>query len=344
MLAVAPAGAQDNVEILMYKGADRQQKLVEGAKKEGQLFFYSAMIANQALRPIAEAFMKKYPFVKVSYWRGDSEDILTKVLAEAKANNVVGDVVEGTGVGELAVQAKVVDRYFTPEISAYPEKYRDKDGQWTPTRLSYFGIAYNTNLVPAHQVPNSYEDLLKPEYKGKMAWRIGSSSGAPLFITNLWNAWGNEKAMAYLQKLKDQRIINFGSGSARTLVDRVVAGEYAIALQIFAHHPLISKAKGAPVDAKIFSPVATTAATMVIPKGIKHPHAALLLVDFLLSKDGQRILERADYIPAHPAVETSPNIAAIVPRLANLQENFISPETLIRLTESSEKIYQDLFR
>jgi len=66
---------------LTYLGPDRQTKLVEGAKAEGEVVFYSAMIVNQALRPVSEAFMKKYPFIKVNYWRAESAGIFTKLSA-----------------------------------------------------------------------------------------------------------------------------------------------------------------------------------------------------------------------------------------------------------------------
>src|ERR1700704_617233 len=99
------APAQTPADILLYNGPDREQKLIEGAKKEGQVVIYSALIVNQAMRPIAEKFGKKYPFIKMTYWRADSEDIATKLSAEVRANNVVADVFEGTGVGEQAVQA-----------------------------------------------------------------------------------------------------------------------------------------------------------------------------------------------------------------------------------------------
>src|SRR5207237_5217575 len=190
----------------------------------------------------------------------------------------------------------------TRAYAAYPIQYRDPAGMLTPTRHSYYSIAYSTRLVPADKVPKSYDDLLDPQWKGKMAWRIGSASGTPLFITNLRLAWGEERARAYFEKLKEQKIVNFGAGSARTLVDRVIAGEYAIALNIFAHHPLISKAKGAPVNSRLMDPVAATAATMGIVKGAKHPNAALLLIDFILSKEGQEVLAAADYFPADPQV------------------------------------------
>jgi ABC-type Fe3+ transport system substrate-binding protein len=338
------APAQSAEDILLYKGSDREQKLIEGAKKERQVVLYSALIVNQATRPIVEKFGKKYPFIKTSYWRADSEDIAQKLSAEVRANNVVADVFEGTGVGELAVGANLAIPYYTPAIEAYPTQYRDPAGMWTPTRLSYYSIAYSTRLVPPNKVPKSYEDLLDPQWKGKMAWRIGSASGTPLFITNLRLAWGEEKAKAYFEKLKEQKIVNFGAGSARTLVDRVIAGEYAIALNIFAHHPLISKAKGAPVNSQLLDPTASTAATMGVVKGAKHPYAALLLIDFILSKEGQEILRDAEYFPADPAVAPLPVLAPVVPKAAGVPENFVGPDKLMKYTDSSEEIFRELFR
>jgi len=343
-VSLPPAFAQAPPDILSYKGPDRQQKLIEGARQEGQVVFYSAMIVNQALRPIAEKFGKKYPFLKLNYWRADSEDIAQKMSAEVRANNVVADVFEGTGVGEQAVGANLAQPYYTPAIEAYPDRYRDRAGMWTPTRLSYFSIAYNTKLVPADRVPKTYEDLLDPQWKSKMSWRIGSASGTPLFITNLRLAWGEERARAYFEKLKEQKIVNFGSGSARTLVDRVIAGEYPIALNIFAHHPLISKAKGAPVNSQLLEPVASTAATMGVVRGTKHPHAAMLLIDFILSKEGQESLLDAEYFPADPAVAPAPTLAPVVPKNAGVRENFVSPDQLIKYTDSSEEIFRQLFR
>jgi ABC-type Fe3+ transport system substrate-binding protein len=340
----ASASAQSADDILFYEGADREQKLIEGAKKEGQVVLYSALIVNQATRPIVEKFGKKYPFVKASYWRADSEDIAQKLSAEVRANNVVADVFEGTGVGELAVGANLAQPYYTPAIEVYPSQYRDPAGMWTPTRLSYYSIAYSTRLVPPNKVPKSYDDLLDPQWKGKMAWRIGSASGTPLFITNLRLAWGEEKAKAYFEKLMEQKIVNFGAGSARTLVDRVIAGEYAIALNIFAHHPLISKAKGAPVNSQLLDPTASTAATMGVVKGAKHPYAAMLLIDFILSKEGQEILSRAEYFPADPAVPPLPSLAGVVPKTAGVPENFVGPDKLVKYTDSSEEIFRQLFR
>jgi iron(III) transport system substrate-binding protein len=343
MVLPVAADAAESVDLL-YAGPDREQKLIEGAKKEGQVVIYTAAIQNQAVRPLADGFARKYPFIKITTWRADSEDIVQKVSAEVRANNVVADVIEGTGAGEQAVAADIVQPYFSPAAASFPEIYRARNGLWAPTRLSYYAIAYNTKMVPADLAPKSYEDLLDPRWKGKMAWRIGSSTGAALFLTNLRLAWGEEQAKSYFEKLKEQKIINFGAGSARTLVDRVIAGEYAIALNIFAHHPLISKAKGAPVDSRLLAPVASTAATMSIVKGLHHPYAAMLLADYILSKEGQGILARAEYFPADPDVAPLPALAAVAPRVAGVAENFVGPDQLIKYTDGSEEIFQKLFR
>lgn len=339
--AAATASAQD---ILLHRAADRDQLILDGARKEGQVVIYSAMIVNQAMRPLSQAFMKKYPFIRMTFWRGATEEIITKLSAETRANNVVADVVEGTGVGELAVESNLTVPFFSPQIEGTPERYRDPRGQWASTRISYYSIAYSTRLVPADQVPKSYDDLLNPRWRGKLAWRIGSSSGTPLFLTNIRLARGEEKAMEYFRKLAAQKIVNFGSGSARTLVDRVIAGEFPIALNIFAHHPLISRAKGAPVNSQLMDPVPSTAGTMMIPKGVRHPHAAMLLADFILSREGQQILASADYFPVRTDVLPKDLLASVIPARAGVAEQFVGPDKLNKYNDSSEKIYEELFR
>ncbi len=331
-------------DILIYRGADRDARILAGAQKEGQVIFYSTMIANQALRPLTEAFNKKYPQVKMSYWRAPQEDIMQKINAEYRANNMVGDVIAGTGIGEMSIESGIAQPYFVPALEQYPKSYHDPQGRWTPTNLYYYGVAVNTKLVAAKDAPKTFDDLLDPKWKGKMAWRVGELTGAPLFISNLRTAWGEERALAYLSKLKGQNIINFGSGSARTLVDRVMAGEYPIALNIYANHPLISAGKGAPVTTQLLDPIPSSASTMVIPKNAPHPHGAMLLADYILSKEGQGILAKAEYYPAHPEVAALPEMQAVVPRVAGVPENFLGPDRFLGYAVTSEKIYQDMFK
>jgi ABC-type Fe3+ transport system substrate-binding protein len=347
MLALGIAGFPGRVSAqespLLYTGPDREQKLIAGAKSEGEVMLYSAMIVNQAIRPLADAFMKKYPFIKVNYWRAESAGIFTKLSAEIRAGKVQADVVEGTGVGEAAVQAGFAQPYKTPMTDLIPERYRDPDSLWTPSRISYHGIGYNTKLVPPDQVPKTFEDLLDPRWKGKMVWHLGSSSGADLFVTNLRLKWGDDKTKEYLKKLATQNVTGLTGVSARALVDRVIAGEFALALNIFAHHPLISAKKGAPASSILMDPAASTVGTTIVPKGIKHPNAAMLLVDFMASKEGQTILARAGYFPVYPDIPVDDDIAPVVEAVKKVHEQFISPEHLTKDTPASEDMIKAAF-
>src|SRR5437868_1598965 len=96
LVAAAPVSAQETDNVLTYAGRDRTERLIAGAKREGQVTYYSAMIVNQALRPLTAAFQKKYPFIKMTFWRADSEDIQTRMSAEIRAKKLVVDVAEGT--------------------------------------------------------------------------------------------------------------------------------------------------------------------------------------------------------------------------------------------------------
>ena len=279
----------------MYRGPDREQRLIESARNEGQVTVYSSMIADQALRPILNGFEAKYPFVKPQYVRDDPPQQLQKVMAESRAGRMVADVLESTGL-EVPVRAANIDQpFWSPEIEAYQPERRDPQNYWAPTRFSYLGACYNTNLVKPGDVPKSFEDLLDPKWKGKIAWS-STVIGAMLFITGVRNFMGEEKALAYLQQLAKQDVAPIASAN-RVVVDRVMAGEYALCLDAFLHHPIISARKGAPVAPLPLDPVLTVVSSVMLPKAPPHPHAAMLFIDYLLSKEGQARLQGADYFP-----------------------------------------------
>lgn len=330
-------------QIAMLTGPDRQKILEEGARKEGKVTLYSGMIVDQALRPMTDSFMKKYPFIKAEFWRADSNKIVQKILAEARAKSLTVDVGESTSLSEPLIKAGVAVPFKSPELDVYPKDYTDPRNLWGATRFSYFGVAYNTKAVAPADVPKSYEDLLDPKWKGKLAWRDGSDSGSPLFVTNILMLMGEQKGEDYLKRLSAQNIVNF-TGSARTLVNRVIEGEYPIALNIFLHHPIISAQKGAPVAALPLQPVPSLNGTVLFIKGAKNPHAAMLLIDYMLSEEGQKTLEAADYLPAHPNVSTNPVLQPIIPKKAGLKENFITPEKLFELNDKSEALLKKYFK
>jgi len=342
LASAVPALALSEAEIANYQGADRQQMLEEGARKEGAVTFYTGMIVDQATRPLLEAFQKKYPFIKADYWRGDSRAIIQKVLAEIRNGSPLADVAESSGLSEPLVQAGVAEPFASPELAGYDKTYLDPRHLYAPSRLSYFGTAYNTKLVPKADAPKSYEALLDPKWKGKIAWRVDSDSGSALFIANLRLAWGEDKADAYMKRFAAQKIISF-DGSARTLVNRVMEGEYPLAVNIFAHHPLISARAGAPVDTILMDPVASVSGTVLLLKKAQHPYAAMLLIDFILSRDGQETLARSDYFPSNPDVPPAAYLRRIVPANIGMNEKFLRPEIWSAESERTQALYEKYF-
>jgi len=344
VLGAGPAAAQtaapdDNPA--MYRGPDRAQRILDGARKEGQVTVYSSMIADQAIRPLLDGFQQKYQFMKAQYVRDDPPQQLQKVMAESRAGRMVVDVLESTSLEAPVRAANVNQPFWSPEEEAYKPERRDPQNFWAPTRSSYLGACYNTNLVKPADVPKNFDDLLDPKWKGKIAWSA-VVSGGPLFITGVRNFMGEEKALAYLQKLAKQDIVSIAAAN-RVVVDRVMAGEYALCLDAFLHHPIISANKGAPVAPLPLDPVITVVSSVMLPRAPPHPYAAMLFIDYLLSKDGQGRLRDADYFPAHPAVPASPQLDKIVPTKIGLHENFIPPEKMHGELPRSRALYQELF-
>lgn len=336
------ARAQDT-SILTYSGPDRQQKLEEGARKEGALMFYSALTIDQGLRAIVDGFMKKYPFVKTEFWRGTELQIVQKILAEQRAGAVTGDVIESVGIVTHMQKANAVLPFTSPHFNDIPDRYRDKTNLSAATRLNFFGLAYNTKLVPPGTQPRTYDELLDPKWKGKLAWREDAISGTALFITSMMLTRGEKAAEEYFAKLRAQNIVSF-TGSGRTLVNRVIEGEYQLAVNIFMHHPVISATAGAPSAAQPMEPIPSISGSMLIPKGVKHPHAAALFADFFLSPEGQTVMRDAQYFPVTNTVKPLRELEPIMPQGAGMKEIFVSDTQLFEWQRKTDTIYKKYFR
>jgi iron(III) transport system substrate-binding protein len=198
--------------------------------------------------------------------------------------------------------------------------------------------------VKAEDAPKTYEDLLDPKWKGKMCWSASTETGgAMMFITFIRLIMGEEKGEAYLRDLAKQNIANM-TGSPREVVNKVMQGECAVAIDIFLHHPVISAQKGAPVAPRPLEPVMSNASVVTLAKGTAHPHAAMLLIDYLLSIEAQQVLEKADYLPAHPDVKPAASLQGIVPSMAGLKERFLSEEYMFQQRAKSIELQKKYFQ
>ena len=145
--------------------------LIAAAKKEGQLTWYTTQIVNQFARPAAEAFQKKYG-IRVNYIRADSNEVTLRIQNEGKAGRVQADVFDGTGATAALKNNNLVAKYIPQSADRLPAQFKDKDGYWVATNLYVLTPAFNTELVEKGTQPKTFQDLLDPKWRGKMAWRI----------------------------------------------------------------------------------------------------------------------------------------------------------------------------
>jgi len=299
-VASAASKPETVAELAMYKGADRQQILEAGARKEGALTFYTSGILKQAVRPVVKAFGKKYPFIKVQIWRASTKPLISRISEEYRGGKKICYVVESTQTFHMFIQkAKIAQAFYSPNIANMDSEAATKapgGGFYAVAfRGSGISLGYNTRLLTEKDLPKTYQDLLDPKWKGKMPV-AGSNTGV-----NWMGAMLHTHGEDFINKIAKQGFdVHMVSG--RAILDMVIAGEYALSPTIFDSHAINSKNKGAPVDWVPLEPVPTNIGQIAIPKNAPNPHAALLFADFEMTKKGAEIHKAAGYSTFHKDV------------------------------------------
>ena len=318
--------------------ADRA--LIDAAKKEGQVVWYTTQIVNQFVDPAAKAFEKNYG-IKVTYVRTGSSEGLLRVINEAKAGAVQADAIDGTGMASL-VKAGLALKWQPDSAKRLPPQYLDRNGYWTATNLYVRVSAFNTDLVPRGTEPRTYEDLLNPKWKGKMVWAVGPDpTSVPGFVGIVLREMGQDKGLNYLKALAAQRITPLAV-SPRQVVDQTMAGEFAIAVHVNNSHVTISRQQGAPVEWIPMQPSIGIFSIIAAVKDSPHPNAGKLLIDYLVSREGQELYAAADYLPVDP--EVPPRDPTLRPDGVKWRAHYIMPDEVQETVSGWYKLYQELFR
>jgi len=157
----------DVAALALYEGADREQRLVKGARAEREINLYSSLVLED-LNALSAAFEKKYG-VKLKFWRAGSEKVVQRIVTEARAGRFDFDVVETNGPElESLHRERLLQRAGSPHFpDLLPDAIRPHR-EWIGDRLNMFVHAYNTNLVKKEDLPRSYQDFLDPKWKGKL--------------------------------------------------------------------------------------------------------------------------------------------------------------------------------
>ncbi|HLQ26044.1 MAG TPA: extracellular solute-binding protein [Acidiferrobacterales bacterium] len=286
-------------DIAGYSGPDRMDRLIAGARKEGDVMLYTTLTAPY-LDPIIADFKQKYG-VTIKYWRGSEATLLQRVLSEARGGRFAWDIVETLAPEVEAIRRnKLLQAVHSPfQKNEIIPNLAPSHREWTADRLYLYVVAYNTNQFKKDDLPKTLEDLLDPRWKGK----IGMEAKNWDWFAEIAKEMGEKKGLDFFRKFVSVNGIQVRSGHTK-LAGLVAAGEIPIALGLFSHGVDQLRAKDAPIEwAVIGTPIVNMAATGVSRKA-PHPYAALLFYEYLLGEDGQKILRKTHLVPAMKGIDS----------------------------------------
>ena len=306
LLGTANAVAQTRTlaEIVSYQGPDRTARLIEGAKKEGAVSFYSSTVAEDTA-PVIDAFKKKYG-IDVQVWRASTEGIVQRAVNEARAGRCPADVYHsGSPAQEPLRREKLLIPVQSPATAGLMPQARQPHGEYVGITVNVFAATYNTNLVKPREVPKSYDDLKHPRWKDRLAVEADDVPWFAALAGQLGEATG-------LKLIGDiARTNGFSLRKGHTLLANLVAaGDVPLALTVFSYKSDQLERAGAPVRTLYLPPVIALATGVSVSRCATHPNAAVLFYDFMIG-EAQAIFAKRDLIPTNPSVGPLPKGVAL---------------------------------
>lgn len=276
-----------------YLSLSSHQQIVAKAKAEGKLRALSSMDPDTFNR-LKKAFMEKYPFIDTYVQEITGEDANQRFLLELKADQARDwDVLNLStdAYNEFLPHAKKVDILGMAQagILAIPPKMIDpKNRNVVAEGSTVSTMVYNKRLVAPQKVPRSWEDFLKPEFKGKK-FLVDIRSAE---LATLAASLGLEWALNYARKIKEQDPI-WVRGRAGA-VNAMVNGEYSLFL-VSHYHSCVRRGESDPTKSLVCQIIEPVPVRIVEPDAVAnkapHPHSALLWLEFVASPVGQRIID-----------------------------------------------------
>jgi iron(III) transport system substrate-binding protein len=325
----APAEEASPVaELAAYEGADRLQRLIEGARREGELTIYTSAQTTD-LGPVVEAFEKKYG-VKASIWRAGSEAVLNRALQEARAGRHTVDVVETNGPElESMSREQILQKIKSPQHADLIAPAIRPHGEWVGTRLNVFVQAYNTKLVKKEELPKTWQDLTDPKWKG----RLGIEAEDSDWLAGIFGEIGEERGKKVFQQIVKTNGISNRKG--HTLLTQLVAsGEVPLSLTVYNYKAEQLRREGAPIDWFTIGNAIARPNGVGVARRAPHPNAAILFYDFELSPEGQQIIADREFVPTSTKIDTPLN---------KVPMTFVDARVSIDEYDKWKNLYTDLF-
>ena len=325
-LASGQAWCAPDASLLQYQGADRAQRVLAAARKEGSLTFYTT-IAETDIPTIVAPFEKKYG-IKVNIWRAGTDKVLQRTLSEAAARRYDVDAIH---FGSPEMEALHREKILQPVISPY---FKDlvpgavpAHREWVATILSVWVQAYNTNVIKKADLPRTYLDLLDPRWKGKLGIEVKNQEWFSTVAEHL----GGEPGIKFFRDLVARNGMSVRHGHS-LLMNMVVSGEVPMALTVYNYLAEGAKQRGAPVDWFAIEPAVARSNAIGIAARAPHPNAAMLFYDYMIT-DAQRPFASLDYIPTNTGVQSP---------MKNVRFKLVDPVAVLDHMDKWTKLYQEI--
>src|SRR5215468_1970503 len=248
LLGLSGSGAWGQADIATYQGADRSQKLLEGAKKEGTLTIYSSATVDD-MAALTQSFEKKYG-IKTQVWRASSENIIQRAATEARGSRFDVDVFETDGVAMEAVyREKLLQEVRSPLLADLMPQAIRPHKEWIGDRVQIFTAAYNTRAIKKDDLPKTYDDLTNPKWKGKLGIEAADHDWFSAVVGTL----GEEKGVKLFREIVTKNGLSARKGHT-LLANLVVTGEVPLALTTYLYKVQQLKNDGAPIDYVVLPP------------------------------------------------------------------------------------------
>jgi len=277
---------------------ERQQKLYELAKAEGEAVIYANMDVS-AMKPLTDGFMKRYPGTKAASVHFSGAAIITRLESEARAGKPLSDVVLSGQLGVLAlIDRKIALRYRSPEREFFRAGLKDQDGLWTAYMTNVMVSAFNTRQVKRDEAPRNVNDLLNLRWKGKLTM----DSQSYVWFGTMLQYLGEEAGLHFMKRLNEQNISH--QRGRRLMTQLVAAGEFDMAVETNLNSVLTLAKQGAPLSFAPIQPYFLSPSLVFMSANAPHPYSAALFIDFLLSEEGQKIVVTTNRMPANNKVKS----------------------------------------
>jgi iron(III) transport system substrate-binding protein len=323
LLPVRAASAPATVESI--------DQVYEKAKKEGGKVTVYAPYSNRSMEVILPGFMKRFPGVTVNHVDGTPNQLLARLIAEARGGRVLSDVFGGSlpYMAQITEQ-KLVVPLSLPEAAVYPAQM--KSDFWVATDTQYYVIGWNTNLVKKGEEPKSFEELANAKWKKNLMAEDRDYQMLIAFAKRKYNS--DEKAIDLFKKIAANQV-EFHRGHS-DLVEFLVAGQQAVCFTCYAHHFPPRVKKGAPIQSLLNEGVGEIGGAVSILKDAPHPIAAMLWTRWALSEEGQRVWAQAGETPANPHVEPMEKVRPATTYMLNIDD--------LKEFPRYEKIWKEIFQ